>query len=130
MNKLSSDDKSSARREDSSLPRLLDLDGEILEVGKGYWVEIRAKKVPPTPAKPHGVDYSLSLLSPDGERLVAYDNAHPVATGRAPSKKKAKTGDHRHERTKVKVYDYSDAETLMQDFWTDVERVLKEEGVP
>ena len=86
--------------------------------------------VPPTPDKPHGIDYSLCLLGPDGRRLVCYDNAHPVSVGRGPGKKKSKTSDHKHERTKVKPYDYEDAETLVQDFWTDVERVLKEEGVP
>jgi hypothetical protein len=112
------------------LQRLLDLDGEIMEVGQGFWVELRAKKVPPTPGKPHGIDYSLCLLGPDGRRLVCYDNAHPVSAGRGPARKKSKTGDHRHERTKVKPYDYQDAETLVRDFWTDVERVLKEEGVP
>ena len=122
--------KKRPKKEDPSLQRLLDLDGEIMEVGHGFWVELRAKKVPPTPDKPHGIDYSLCLLSPDGRRLVCYDNAHPISVGRGPAKKKSKTGDHKHERTKVVPYDYEDAETLVQDFWTDVERVLKEEGVP
>ena len=121
---------SQAKSEDPSLPRLLDLDGEIMEVGGGYWVELRARKVPPSPAKPHGIDYALSLFGPDGKRLVGYDNAHPVSLGRAPSRKKRTTGDHRHARTAVWPYDYSDAETLLQDFWTDVERVLKEDGIP
>ncbi len=39
-------------------------------------------------------------------------------------------GDHRHERSRAKPYDYADAETLVQDFWADVERVLKSEGIP
>jgi hypothetical protein len=38
--------------------------------------------------------------------------------------------DHKHVRTTVKPYDYEDAEKLLMDSWTDVDRVLKEEGVP
>jgi hypothetical protein len=101
-----------------------------MEVGRGYWVELRATPVPPTPERPHGIDYSLCLLGPEGFRLVCYDNAHPVTIGSGPGKRRMKTGDHRHVRTTVRPYVYKDAETLMQDFWTDVGRVLKEEGVP
>jgi hypothetical protein len=36
-------------------------------------------RVPVSPEKPHGIDYSLTLHGPDGERLVGFDNAHPVA---------------------------------------------------
>jgi hypothetical protein len=128
LKRLSPDDKSTRRSEDASLDRLFDLDDEIMEVGQGYWVELRVKQVPVSEAKPHGIDYSLCLLGPDGTRLVCYDNAHAVKRKRG--QKRARTSDHRHVRTIVKSYDYSNAETLMQDFWTDVERILKEEGVP
>jgi hypothetical protein len=127
LNKLSADDKST-RRGDPSLSRLLDLDGEIMEVGGGHWVALRVKRVPVSAAKPHG--YSLALIGPKDERLVCYDNAHPVKAGRGPGGRKPKGGDHRHIRDRVRPYDYSEAETLMRDFWTDVERLLKEEGVP
>jgi len=36
-------------------------------------------RVPSSREKPHGIDYSLTLHGPDGERLVGFDNAHPVA---------------------------------------------------
>ncbi len=129
MKKLSSGDKSKGGRRDPSLQPLLDLDGEIMEVGGGYWVTLRARKVLPSAAKPHGIDYSLSLLGPDGRRLVGYDNAHPVPAGSGPGRKKPTTGDHRHAGASARPYDYADAETLLQDFWADVERVLKEEGI-
>jgi hypothetical protein len=90
---------------------------------------LRVKRVPVSAAKPHGIDYSLALIGPNDERLVCYDNAHPVSAGRGPGRKKTKAGDHRHVRDRVRSYVYSDPETLMRDFWTDVERVLKEEGV-
>ena len=127
MKKLSPDDKLELRS-DPSLSRLLDLDGEIMEVGGGCWVALRVKRVPASAAKPHGIDYSLALIGPRDERLVCYDNAHPVAGGTRGKKRTA--ADHRHIRGQTWAYAYTGAETLMQDFWMDVERVLKEEGVP
>jgi hypothetical protein len=110
LNKLSSADKYRQKREgDASL--------------------LRAKRVVASEAKPHGIAYSLVLIAPNDERLVCYDNAHPVKAGRGPGRKKPKAADHRHIRKRIAPYAYTDAETLMQDFWADVERVLKEEGV-
>jgi hypothetical protein len=37
--------------------------------------------------------------------------------------------DHRHRIRTVKPYDYSEAATLLADFWTEVDTVLKERGV-
>ena len=112
---------------DPTLDTLLELDGLTLVVDPegGHWVRFVVTAVPPTPEKPHGLDYSLTLHGQDGERLVGFDNAHPV--------KKQKRGDpqdHRHRIRTVKPYDYSDAATLLADFWTEVDAVLKERGVP
>ena len=74
--------------------------------------------------KPHGLDYSLTLHGPDGERLVGFDNAHPVAR-----QKRGEPQDHRHRLRTIKVYDYRDAATLLGDFWTTVDAVLRERGV-
>jgi hypothetical protein len=80
--------------------------------------------VPATPEKQHGIDYSLTLHGPRGERLVGFDNAHPVAgRGRKASR------DHRHRRGTVRPYDYQDAATLLADFWTAVDAMLREIGV-
>jgi hypothetical protein len=38
--------------------------------------------------------------------------------------------DHLHKGEAVKPYVYTDAETLMVDFWNEVYRVLRLEGVP
>ena len=109
---------------------LLDLDGSILEMGEGYWVKIKARRVPPDVGRPDGVNYSLSLLSPDGDRLVGYDNAHSVRTGSGPASRRDPPFDHRHRDHQAKPYEYTDAATLLGDFWADVVRVLQEEGVP
>jgi hypothetical protein len=129
LTSLSAVDKLPAQKVDTTLSRLLDLDDEIMEMGKGYWVKIHAAEVPPTHERPHGVDYSLCLLDPNGDRLVCYDNSHAISVGRPPSRRRSKTNDHKHHRGTIKLYDYISAETLLVDFWNDVERVLKEEGV-
>ena len=81
-------------------------------------------RVPVSPEKPHGLDYSLTLHGPDGERLVGFDNAHPVAR-----QKRGEPQDHRHRLRTIKAYDYRDAATLLGDFWTTVDAVLRERGV-
>ena len=45
----------------------------------GHWVRFVVTRVPVSLEKPHGLDYSLTLHGPDGDRLVGFDNAHPVS---------------------------------------------------
>ncbi len=61
---------------------------------------------------------------PGRERLVGFDNAHPVAR-----QKRGEPQDHRHRLRTIKAYDYRDAATLLGDFWTTVDAVLRERGV-
>ncbi len=77
---------------------LLDLDGQVLVVDPdgGHWVRFLVTRVPASPEKPHGLDYSLTLHGPDGERLVGFDNAHPVA-----GQKHGEPQDHRHTPVKL-----------------------------
>jgi hypothetical protein len=90
----------------------------------GHWVRFVVTQVPHTAEKPHGLDYSLSLHGKDGERLVGFDNAHRVG-----KQKHGGPQDHYHRIRTVKPYDYKDAATLLNDFWTQVDSVLKERGV-
>ncbi len=81
-------------------------------------------QVPVFAEKPHGIDYSLTLHGLDGERLVGFDNAHPVrGQGRGDPQ------EHRHRLCTVWPYEYSDATTLLADFWNMVDAVLRERGV-
>ena len=65
---------------DPSLDTLLDLDGQVLVIDEGgYWAKFVVHLVPVTTGKPRGLDYTLTMGSPDGGRLVAFDNAHPLA---------------------------------------------------
>jgi hypothetical protein len=114
------------QKHDPALDMLLELDGLTLVVDPagGHWVRFVVTQVSATPEKPHGLDYSLTLHGPDGERLVGFDNAHPV--GR---QKRGDPQDHRHRIRTIMPYDYCDAATLLTDFWKEVDAVLKERGV-
>ena len=111
---------------DPTLDVLLDLDGQVLVVDPegGHWVRFVVTRVPASPEKPHGLDYSLTLHGPDGERLVGFDNAHPVA-----GQKRGEPQDHRHRLRTIRPYEYQDAATLLADFWEVVDAVLRERGV-
>ena len=111
---------------DPSLDTLLDLDGQILVVDPegGHWVRFVVTRVAVSPEKPHGLDYSLTLHGPDGERLVGFDNAHLVA-----NQDLGEPQDHRHRLRTIKAYDYRDAASLLMDFWITVDSVLRERGI-
>ncbi|HUN58634.1 MAG TPA: DUF6516 family protein [Candidatus Binataceae bacterium] len=116
-------------KRDPSLDTLLDLDGQVLVIDPetGHWVRFVVQRVPVSEAKPHGLDYSLTLHGPHGERLVGFDNAHPVKGRRGPATKGV--FDHKHGLKTVRPYDYQDAATLLADFWTLVDVVLRERGI-
>ena len=115
-----------AETRDAMLDVLLDLDGQVLVVDPagGHWVRFVVTRVPVSSGKPHGLDCSLTLHGPDGERLVGFDNAHPVV-----KQKRGEPQDHRHRLRTIRAYDYRNAATLLGDFWATVDAVLRERGV-
>ncbi len=112
---------------DQTLDTLLALDGQkfVVDPLGGHWVSFVVTRIPASPEKPHGLDYSLTLHGPSGERLVGFDNAHPV-----PPRRRGEPQDHRHRLRIVRPYEYQDAATLLADFWAAVDSVLRERGVP
>ena len=114
---------------DPALDTLLDLHGQTLFVDEaGHWVKFIAVRTEAAPQRPHGLSYSLTLHAPDGERLVGFDNAHPVRERRGPGVRRRRANDHRHRLRSIGPYDYKDAATLLEDFWKEVDQVLKERG--
>jgi hypothetical protein len=108
------------KKEDYTLEVLLDLDGFIAEIGRGYWVKFEAKKIKaPSINKPYGIKYSLTLHSPDGDRILGYDNAHQIQ-----GVDFTKPYDHRHKQARIMQYNYQNAEQLLTDFWQDVDKFL------
>ena len=118
-------------KRDRSLDALLDLDGQVLVVDPEtrHWVRFVVRRVTASEVKPHGLDYSLTLHGPDGERLVGFDNAHPVKGQSGPGGQIRAAYDHKHRLKTVRPYEYQDAATLLADFWKTVDAVLRERGV-
>ena len=76
------------------------------------------------------MSYSLCLFNRTDERIICYDNAHPIDVGSGPAKRRTGQSDHVHKGEKVRPYAYTNAEELLHAFWDDAYRILKEEGVP
>lgn len=109
--------------DDHELELLLTLDGLEFEFVHGHQVRINASLVKATRSRPHGVRYSLTLHDPTGERIYGLDNAHGI--------RRAATFDHRHVygRRRVMPYIYRGPVGLLEDFYREVERILRERGV-
>jgi hypothetical protein len=114
--------------DDPDVSFLLNLEGESFATGArgDYVVRFAVKRAPPSPERPHGLRYSVTLHDADGKRLVGFDNAHP-----APARKGQPVRvmmDHRHRMHAIRPYVYRDPVTLLADFWAEVDSVLKERG--
>ena len=119
------------RTHEYGLEFLLAFDGRIHHLEEGYWIKFEIERVKATKERPHGLSYSFTLHGPDGTRLVGFDNAHGVPATGARFKRKPQASDHWH-RTEIdpgRPYQFKDAETLIDDFFDEVERVLDERGV-
>ena len=121
----------SSRDRDPGAEVLLDLDGQVFVVDAkgGYWVRCSVKRTASSPERPHGLKYSLTLHGPDGSRLIGFDNAHSVRGSLGPGGKSRGPLDHKHRLETVRPYRFKDAATLVEDFWTEVDRLLREKGV-
>jgi|SRR5581483_4475171 hypothetical protein len=124
---------SARRTEAEGWDYILDLHGQTIGYDNGYWVAIRASRVEPDAGRPHGLQYSLTLHDESGERILGYDNSHAidVATGPAKRSKRPPAFDHVNRRGGRPVpYTFTTPFKLVQDFFAEVEAILKEEGVP
>jgi hypothetical protein len=110
---------------------LLAFDGRVHHLEEGYWLKFEIRRVEATEERPHGLSYSLTLHALDGARLVGFDNAHGVPTRGSRFKAAPRARDHWHrtERDSGRPYAFKDAETLIDDFFDEVERVLGERGI-
>lgn len=75
----------------------------------GTFVEIVVWRLPrPTRGSQYPFEYRLALVV-DGICELRYDN-------------EAGKGDHRHMRNREQPYSFIDPDTLLVDFWRDVEK--------
>lgn len=116
---------------DYGLEFLLAFDGRIHHLEEGYWIKFQIKRVKAVKERPHGLSYSFTLHAPDGTRLVGFDNAHGVPAAGSRLKRPLAVNDHWHrtENDPGRPYAFKDAETLIDDFFDEVERVLGERGI-
>lgn len=93
-------------------PRTILLQHDDIYDEEGWRMIIKIWKVPVSRTSPEGIDYALSLISPEGERVVGYDNHWPK-------------GHHRHVLAEEGPYAYSGIDALIADFKDDVLRVKR-----
>ena len=80
---------------------------------------------------PHGIRYCLTLHDRYGTRVLGYDNAHAV---KLPKKFKFAgrrlSYDHRHRTSSDKgvPYLFESPQRLLEDFFAEVDRVIREAG--
>ena len=110
---------------------LLAFDGRIHHLEAGYWIKFEIERVTAARERPHGLSYSFTLHAPGGTRLVGFDNAHGVSAMGGRFKRKPRASDHWHrtETDPGRPYRFKNAETLIDDFFDAVERVLAERGI-
>lgn len=86
---------------------------ERFELAENVFAEVVVWSLPRSLAgSAHRFKYRLALMS-DGVCVLRYDN-------------EAGKGDHRHIGKREYPYLFSDLETLQVDFWTDVDKWLKQ----
>ncbi|CNC68622.1 hypothetical protein B7R74_02850 [Yersinia pseudotuberculosis] len=115
--------------EDYGLPTLLDLHGSEFTMDSGYWWKIEAYQVEKSQFRPHGIRYNLTLHDRHNQRVFGMDNTHGVTS----PKKGSFTGklvvyDHIHRTSydKGHPYMFKSAEQLIADFFSNIDRIIKE----
>lgn len=109
--------------EDKTIEHLLDLEGVryVIDEQLGWWVKFEIRKVKPTKERPHGIKYSLTLHDRTNQRIMGFDNAHPINDSKC-----AHDHWHRDDTNKAKIYSYINAGKLIEDFWKEVEKMQKQ----
>jgi len=112
-------------KRDTGLDVLLDLHGTEYTEECGYWYRIEAWLVDPSPQRPHGIRYNLTLDNNFNQRILGFDNAQATQTSKKYSGQIVEF-DHVHASINDKgtPYRFKNAEQLLQDFFEAIEQVL------
>jgi hypothetical protein len=109
---------------DPFLELLLQADGAVFSLEGGYQVKYEVRQIEPAKGVPHGIRYNLVLLDRYKRRVLGFDNAHRVRTGKRRLGAWSKTWDHVHIRGQVIPYKFVSIVQLNDDFWAEVEKHL------
>lgn len=106
-------------------------DGVQYVFEQGFYARFKFRKTDAM-NDPHPYRYALSLHAPSGKRLMGFDNAHAVTRKAGRFARRSETADHWHRdrSDKGRPYNFESPQKLLDDFFAEVERVLKELGVP
>jgi hypothetical protein len=101
-------------------------------MAEGYVVEFKAQRTEITEERPHGISYALVFRPKDGDPYVRFDNAHSVDRPGGKHVKKLPAFDHWHrsETDPGRPYSFTTSTKLLEDFWSEVKRVMTEKGIP
>jgi hypothetical protein len=101
--------------DEAELELLLSFDGANYEAAEGYVVE-----------------FTLVFRPARGAPYVRFDNAHAAERpgGRFVKASPAYDHWHRDERDLGRPYKFTTASQLLDDFWSEIKRVMKEKGIP
>ena len=115
-----------------ALENLLGYNGRKHILASGYYLKFEVRKVLVSKQVPHGIAYSFTLHEPEGDRILGFDNAHPVPHQGSKFIPPPVASDHWH-RTRSdegRPYKFESADKLLLDFFEEVGRALQELDVP
>jgi hypothetical protein len=114
---------------DHGLALLLDYDGRIEYLPGGYWMKFEIRLDRTSTERPHGLTYSFTLHESGNRRVIGFDNAHAVKpVGRSAKRQKAYDHWHQSAIDRGRPYVFTDAATLLADFFGAVEAYLAKHG--
>ena len=110
------------------LELLLGYDGRRHVLESGHFLKFEVRRVTPSERVPHGMAYSLTLHAPEGQRLIGFDNAHAVPHVGGRYVKAPVQADHWHRTLDDpgRPYVFVSVEQLLVDFYSEVERTLRD----
>jgi hypothetical protein len=111
---------------DPAVELLLQMDGFVFHLQDGYQVTYEVRQIEPTKDVPHGIRYNLVLLDRYKQRVLGFDNAHRVRTGKRRLGAWSKTWDHIHIRGQMVPYHFESVVQLNDDFWKAVKKYLSD----
>ena len=129
---MNRDRERNADTRDWAVEWLLSIDQQRVGLESGYWWTVRAYEVELHEGQPYGLSYSITLHDPKGDRVLGFDNAHPVdvATGPARKSRRPVTWDHKHARGQRSVpYAFVSPARLVEDFFDAMNDYLTERGL-
>jgi hypothetical protein len=111
---------------------LLAFDGRWHFYERGYSIRFKIQRKDPTPTHPPELNYWFAFHAPDGRPLMGFDNSLPILTREWHSKERPTKTHHwyRTEHHPEQAYEFQDVDTLLQDFFSEVCRLLDDFSIP